>query len=129
MVKIILTKIIPFGFGAMALPGIIFIHPDRIPASERDATIAHEMVHVRQMGVGLKGWLNLPIYLVRYFLHKPTRARLEVEAYRETIRYYRSRGLALDINWLAHKIHSSYRFGGLGFGHWPSAGAIEAALR
>lgn len=117
---------IPFGFGAMALPGHIFLRATREEAAEMPEAyavmVAHERVHCHQQ----RSWLHFPLYLLRYFLWKPFRFRVEIEAFgRVNLAAYEapekvSRPMAL---WILSEYS---RLGG--FGSPPTAVQIEADL-
>lgn len=137
--KVIRTRLIPFGFSAMAFPSFCLVRPD-IPPDRVKILIEHEKVHARQM----KSWLRWPFYVLRYFFHKPFRAKVEAEAYGEVellAAYYDKLKLSspnpnqhsklnigLPSRYIADLIHRRYRLGGFGFGRWPSADEILQTL-
>lgn len=117
--KIIFTPKIPFGFGAMTLPGRIYVRMDLF-GKPIGTLIEHEKVHLKQQ----RSWLHFPLYLIRYFLWKPFRVRVEAEAYgKATI----SSAASVDTYALLILSEYGHRLGG--FGPLPATKEVETMLR
>ena len=93
--KVIYTNhLIPNTFAGQTIGPFILIRP-----SHKDDTglLEHEKVHVRQF------WRTLGLFGIGYLLSKKYRLKIEVEAYKEQLKYYPTDKKALFAYYLATK--------------------------
>jgi hypothetical protein len=76
---------IPARFAAATYGPFIFIRPEK---RDDAGLLAHEQTHVRQF------WKN-PLFGIAYLLSKNSRAKYEVDAYREQLKHYPEREAVL----------------------------------